>query len=128
MSHYDCHPTYFEKACFKHRLFLTIDSSIPFSCFGEVESFCKGADLNDLNSSRGLAGHLATAWLDDRKRAEGLGQGSKRKYPSRLTPTDLFHALKAKVDDCPPQNFSSLSYLYQLFNLPGRPDVDRRLV
>jgi hypothetical protein len=77
------------------------EDSVPSCESEEVEEFCQGARLADLQSGAGMAGHRRGAWLDDRSSALPTGSRCVRKYKNPLTATALYQHLKEQVRDEP---------------------------
>jgi hypothetical protein len=73
------------------------EGSLPCFRAEEIERYCQGASLDDLQSGAGSAGQRRAAWLDDRS-CEGLPSSScVRKYENPLTATGLYRHLKIPV-------------------------------
>jgi hypothetical protein len=73
--------------------------SVPSFETLEIEEFCEGANLDDLESGAGCAGHRRLAWLDDRSCHYLLSTPSIREYENPLTATGLYRLLKRRVRD-----------------------------
>jgi hypothetical protein len=63
----------------------------------EIEEYCEGASLDDLESGAGSAGQRRQAWLDDRSCDGPPGSLRVREYENPLTPTGLYRRLKLRV-------------------------------
>jgi len=73
------------------------DGAEPSFKLQEIEGFCRGASLDDLQSGAGLAGQRRAAWLDDRGRDREISRLGYRKYERPLTATELYRHLEAPV-------------------------------
>jgi hypothetical protein len=79
---------------------------------GRTQIFYRGSRLKDVVVGRGIAGQRGAAWLDDRRRNQGIeGNGDARPYRNPLTATGLFLALKTPR-----------------FNNDNLDDAERRLI
>jgi len=65
--------------------------------YREVESYCRGARINDVETGHGKAGQRRAAWLDDTTFGRPNSSERGRVHENRLTATGLFKALKEKV-------------------------------
>lgn len=85
--------------------------------YREVESYCHGARIKDVESGHGKAGQRLAAWLDDTTFGRPNSGERGRVHKNRLTATELFKALKEKV--C--RRYRALSWWNQ--SLIETPDV-----
>lgn len=67
--------------------------------YREVEYYCQGARIEDVEIGHGEAGQRRAAWLDDTTICGANSGGRGRVHENLLTATGLFNALKEKV--CP---------------------------
>jgi len=74
-------------------------SSAPSFKTLEIEEYCEGATLDDLESGAGCAGQRRLAWLDDRSCDDSPSTLSVREYENPLTATGLYRLLKKRVRD-----------------------------
>jgi hypothetical protein len=73
------------------------EGSVPPFKTQEIEEYCHGASLDDLESGAGCAGQRRGAWLDDRS-CDGLPSSlCVREYENLLTATGLYRFLKIPV-------------------------------
>jgi len=76
-----------------------------------LKDFCRGIDLEELETGMGVAGFRRAVWLDDRDNAPGGGTRVIRSYKNPLTATGLRRALESP-----------------LLNNEEFPDTSRRLI
>lgn len=72
------------------------DGVVPSCQNTEIEEYCEGSLLVDLQSGNGSAGHSRSAWMDDRC-SDLPSDGYARHYLNPLTATGLYRALKERV-------------------------------
>jgi len=65
--------------------------------YGEVESYCHGAQIEEVTVGIGTAGQRRAAWLDDREFRRPEPRRPGLSFSRRLTATELFKELKKKV-------------------------------
>jgi hypothetical protein len=75
------------------------EGSVPSFKTLEIEEYCEGATLDDLESGAGCAGQRRLAWLDDRSCDDPPSTLSVREYENPLTATGLYRHLKKRVRD-----------------------------
>jgi hypothetical protein len=90
--------------------FTDFGDAVPLCEVEVVEDYCRGTNLEDVESGNGAAGHRRTVWLDDRANNPGLQSGG-RSYKNPLTATELKRALEVLR-----------------FNHEHLPDAARRLI
>jgi hypothetical protein len=65
--------------------------------YQEVESYCQGARIKDVEAGQGKAGQRRAAWLDDTACDRPYSGSRGRVHKNWLAATELFEALKEKV-------------------------------
>jgi hypothetical protein len=68
-----------------------------FYAIEEVEEFCRGTHLDNLESTMVTRKIQRRAWLDDRSFPQGVSSGCVRKYQNPLTAAELRNHLKVPV-------------------------------
>ena|SRR5579871_4553009 len=65
--------------------------------YQEVETYCRGVRIKDVEMGNGKAGQRRAVWLNDTTFGRPNTNGRGRVHENRLTATELFKALKEKV-------------------------------
>jgi hypothetical protein len=76
---------------------LGTENEVPFRAAKEVEEFCRGTHLDDLESTMGTERLQRRAWLDDRSFLHRTSSGYARKYQNMLSAAELRKHLKVPV-------------------------------
>ena len=79
-------------------IFLQVSEGLGRPCEAdEVERYCEGVSLKNLEAGVGEAGTRRAAWLDDRNSPDLTGSGNARLCDNPLTATGLLKYLKQTV-------------------------------